>query len=282
VYKFPTDSDPTDTDYRNSFDYVDPQFTPASRTLQGPPGHLFARYRADATRLDAFNYPVADSANFAVENWIEFTIKRVMCPRVPWLTIQSLQNRVNIDAWTPQNFSIDGLAPFIPVNDDLQPNTFPAGTLRFDYAETIPRLLPAAYNSNGDIYLTDAGAPSARPVRCYDIVYHFTWRLIWDVWYEANPQADEVGQQSWLEKGPDWITWNMVFTGPFSFDGPINNDFTPVGWYSVRYDDRGFFTTSGGRPRYLTDNDPSPLIDNGYMPIAAATPFDALFLEDAY
>ena len=167
-YKMP--SSPGDEDYQKSFDYVDPQFSPCSRSLQGPPGYLFARYDPGLwanTKLSMYNYPVPDVANLATETWQEFTIRRVMCPNVPWLTIRLLENRINSSAdWVPGNFTVPGLPD----------NTFPAGTLRFDYAEVTPRTMPYATVAPGGllIHTIQSNVPGTQPLQWYDITYKFS------------------------------------------------------------------------------------------------------------
>ena len=66
-----------------------------------------------------------------------------MCPCVPWDTIRQLTNRINgLQAWTPANMTIPGLAK----------NTFPQGTLRFDSAEPIMRVVPKNFLGDPTVF----------------------------------------------------------------------------------------------------------------------------------
>ena len=86
-----------------------------------------------------------NSALLVTETWQEFTIRRVMCPSVPWDTIRQLTSRINgQQAWTPANMTIPGLPN----------NTFPQGTLRFDSAEPIMRTVPKSFSNDPTNFLT--------------------------------------------------------------------------------------------------------------------------------
>ena len=112
---------PTKPDYVRRFDYVDPQFHPCSRMFPfGGAANLY---------FGGYPFPEANSSAQLTESWLEFTIRRVMCPSVPYQTIAQLTGRINgLKAWTPANMTVPGLPN----------NTFPQGTLRFDGADIFP------------------------------------------------------------------------------------------------------------------------------------------------
>ena len=158
----------------DSFDYLDPQMYPASRTLP-----------VDSSLYVLANYVVADTGSYGtktggspqlVETWKEFTIRRVMCPTVPWATINYYTNRINgLKAWSPASMTIPGLQFFDPNNGTtVIKNTFPQGTVRFDSAEPIMRTVPSCFDANGNL-ITDAnGLAVTRPIQWWDIVYKFS------------------------------------------------------------------------------------------------------------
>ncbi len=133
---------------QNAFDYVDPQFHPCSRTFpaNGYPGEQNSFCVASAIVGTPARMPNAgNSALLVTETWQEFTIRRVMCPSVPWDTIRQLTSRINgQQAWTPANMTIPGLPN----------NTFPQGTLRFDSAEPIMRTVPKSFSNDPTNFLT--------------------------------------------------------------------------------------------------------------------------------
>ena len=255
-----------------AFDYIDPQFYPCSRSLPGPPGSLYARYAVDHAVGARVNYAVDAAANLGVETWNEFTIRRVMCPSVPWETIRQLQTRINgLQAWTPASMTIPGLLN----------NKFPKGTLRFDSAEPIKRVIPSCFDSNGNLLGTKDNLPITQPSQWWDILYKFSWRAIYDYWYTVDVTGDPLFPPL-VTNGPDWISWDFVFTGPFGSLG----GYSPVGWYDCKYDDRSILIPGGnerGRPMYLWAEDPNLSIANGgnnYFG-GATHPFDTLFLLGA-
>jgi hypothetical protein len=235
---------------------------------------LFARYQKQ--KESGYAFAVAESANLATETWFEFTIRRVMCPSVPWATINQLTNRINgLQAWAPTWMTLEGLN--LPVFGNTINNSFPAGTLRFDSAEPIKRVVPAAYQSDGTTPILDPNSlPITRPMTWWDITYKFSWRVIWEWWISPNLEEDASDYWSW--EGPEWITWNRVFAGPFS----SGTAYSPSAWYDCLYDDEtAFFLSSGGRPRYLNAEDESLPINSGAGKIWINHPFDQLFLLQA-
>lgn len=169
------------------------------------------------------------------ETWEEFTIRRVMCPSVPWLTIRCLQNRINENPWKPAKFTIDGLPN----------NTFPAGTLRFDTADVIPRVVANCLDANGNQLVSPDGLPITRPSRCYDIVLKFSYRTTTAYWIDKTGKLRGQTDGSGKIIGPQPITWNCEWFPGIGYSGvlssPIltlgNNHWWPAGWY-----ESGFWT----------------------------------------
>jgi len=196
-----------------AFDYVDPQFYPASRQFaaNGYPG------KANSfcfLSVEGFPTPAPNAGNNALlvtETWQEFTIRRVMCPTVPWTTIRTLQNRINgLLDWTPANMTIPGLVD----------NKFPIGTMRFDSAEIIRRTMPTCFDINGKVATealtgranlgnTDPSTlniPVTQQTTWWDITYKFSWRTTWDMYL---PYDCGFLNRLWpIFQGPGWLTWN--------------------------------------------------------------------------
>ena len=148
---------------QNAFDYIDPQFYPCSKTI--PIGNVGSGHSAFGA--GAWRTPL-NAAALIADNWQKLTIRRVMCPSVPWNTITQLENRINdLQAWQPTFMTIPGLPN----------NTFPLGTIRFDSAEVIKRTLPTCINSDSSAVLLDDIYPTLPTTilqTWYDIVYKFS------------------------------------------------------------------------------------------------------------
>jgi len=201
-----------------AFDYVDPQFFPCYRTF----GNSKALYALPDINLNHYltkNYPVGEDMQFT-ETWQEFTIRRIMCPTVPWQTINKLSNTINFNAYTPTCFDLPSL-PDVGENPNGRVHGFPPGTLRFDGCSPIKRVIPSVLvdDTNETGFLFDAyGNPMCAANVSWDITYRFSWRTIWNWWIDFDGDYHK----------PGWITWNMQFTGPF---GKVN--VSPVGWYDT-------------------------------------------------
>jgi hypothetical protein len=245
-------------DERNSFDYVDPQFTPCSRTI-----NVGDSLQTWLNVGNASDHHVIGSGGIKTDTWEEFTIRRVMCPRVPWKTISCLQNRINGQkAWKPANMTLDG----------LENNTFPKGTLRFDYAEVTPHVMPTCQYTSKQLILLD-GVPSTQPMRCYDILLHFSWRTTYDAWWDVNGNA----------QAPSPLSWNVEWFNGYDATFTIKADTMYPGWYEAYYrvptDNPNIWGVGvSNLPKYLNAED-SLLPINQNLPAGTNHPFDALFLN---
>ena len=241
-----------------AFDYIDPQFFPASRTFpaNGMPGR-----KNSFCLLGSLGSPVeapdsGDTSLLVTETWQEITIRRVMCPTVPWDTIRKLQNRINENAWTPANMKLAGLPN----------NTFPKGTLRFDSAEVIKRTMPTHLDAAGaQVFVDDI--PATADIIWWDILYKFSWRTTWDKW-------SKYGTFFW--QGPEYIPWNCDWY--IGTSGWLNTLYP--GWYDMVFEKQsgivGLFIAQTRR-KYLSAEDTEL---NLVVP-AGKHPFDLLFLLDS-
>ena len=244
------------TSNANVFDYVDPQFYPCSRSFTvDEAGFLLP------SSVTGLPQPVPNAGTGAqmMETWQEFTIRRVMCPCVPWETIRQLQNRINgLNAWTPANMTIPG----------LKNNTFPLGTLRFDSAEIIKRVLPIDSDSKGvSTYDPSGNFLITTTQQWWDILYKFSWRTTYSIWTDHTQTT----------QGPDYISWNCEW-----FNG-INSTLHGLlpGWYEQTYfEPTNLIVLTKTRAKYLNACDRDlPIV---LTPTAGAThPLDGLFLLNA-
>lgn len=249
------------------FDYVDPQFTSCSRVIDVS---LSARVLMERNNTLGWGFAANGPGRLITDTWEEFTIRRVMCPCVPWYTITALQNRINEKDWSPQFMTIDGLLN----------NTFPAGTLRFDLAEVTPRTLPDATDDEGNIIASQAGAssneeglPCTTPMRWYDILYKFSWRTTTGLW------RDLAGNQ---HNGP--LSWNVQWwAGIEDLWAQVTNLSSvtwPPGWYEIG---SSVFGTIVLRPyqtaeySYVAYTPPYVPPNRPKLPAGANHPFDLLF-----
>ena len=234
-----------------AFDYIDPQMYPCSKTIPiGSTGVGHSGFGAGAWRTPL------NASSFIVETWQEFTIRRVMCPSVPWKCITALQNRINgLQAWTPANMTVTGVPG----------NTFALGTLRLDSAEPIRRVVPTCVDGNGKYLLgADVAVPITAPVEWWDILYKFSWHTTWALWFDTIGNLQPFSQLSW---NCDWADNMMTIRQPLS------------GWAQgscATYDANGNIVT---RYKYLNaeDDDIKPV----FAGLAIGHPFDALFLLNA-
>ncbi len=267
----------------NAFDYIDPQFYPASRTFpaNGYPGQQNGFCMKDALLGTPVAAPNPGNTSLLItETWQEITIRRVMCPSVPWDTIRQLTNRINGQkAWTPANMTIPGLPN----------NTFPVGTLRFDSAEPIKRTLPTCFNSSQQL-ITNALAgggdksPSTTFMTWWDIVYKFSWRTTYDLWHPYTRTGDQV------PNGPEYIPWNCDwYIGALAGSGNDSVlDILP-GWFEMVFEQPTNIVISfNTRRKYLDAEDTTLPInkapDNTFTVDPGSRvnhPFDTLFLNGA-
>ena len=250
---------------QNAFDYVDPQMYPASGAV--PTNHSLY-VLPDASAL---SWGIAVDGNPQLtDTWQEFTIRRVMCPTVPWNTIRQLTNRINQSrAWTPANMTIPGLPG----------NTFSIGTLRFDSAEPIKRVMPYCFDSSGNVLIGATGdIPITQQVSWWDILYKFSWRTKYAPWRAYDGTLQPITQLSWNHTWFDGIGFLGTAASPaLGMRYP--------GWY-----DAGFWMQDPTLqvkfyPKYLDAEDETlPINDVANrgtptgLPFGTAHPFDALFM----
>ena len=240
-----------------AFDYIDPQMYPCSRTIPMGAGLVIAAQGKGTRRTMTLD----GTSALKVDTWHEFTIRRVMCPSVPWDTIRQLTSRINgLRAWTPANMTVPGLPG----------NTFDVGTLRFDSAEPILRVVPTCVDSNGKLLgYPDTQLPTTTKMQWWDILYKFSWRTTFDYWHDDNGVYVNGGK-------PAQLTWNVEWN-PTASTG-LYVSYVP-GWYeayfSISVADNTITAT-----KYPNAEDPAlPL--NAALPAGAIHPFDALFLLNA-
>ena len=239
---------------QNQFDYIDPQFYPASRTIPMNASLLIAAHAGGTTRVMALD-PAASA--LMVDTWQEFTIRRVMCPSVPWDTIRQLENKINgLNDWRPANMTIPGLPN----------NTFPQGTLRFDSAEPIKRVMPYWDPNNP----ANNNLPVARQIQWWDILYKFSWRTTFDYWH--NTHGDYVNNGL-----PAPLTWNVEWNPTISTG--LHASFV-IGWYEAYYNIQTAGVAAFYGKKYMNAEDPALPINNPLFG-GAAHPFDTLFMVGA-
>jgi len=258
---------------QNAFDYVDPQFHPCSRTFpaNGVPGEQNSFVLQDVL----LRIPVAvpnggNSALLVTETWQEFTIRRVMCPTVPWDTIRQLTSRINGQkAWAPANMTVPGLPN----------NTFPQGTLRFDSAEPIMRTVPKSFSDDPTKFLTAAdGLAYTQSMQWWDIIYTFSWRTTYALWTSYG------GIQGQTLNGPGYIPWNCdwyIGADVGLLAGAIGGFLLP-GWYEMTFEQpTNPIISFNTRRKYLDAEDPALPINKAGLVAGANHPFDQLFLIQA-
>ena len=262
----------------NAFDYVDPQFYPCSRSFpaNGVPGEQNGFVLQDLITRTPTAVPNANgSAILVTETWIEFTIRRVMCPSVPWETIRQFQNRINGQAaWTPANMTIPGLPK----------NTFPQGTVRFDTAEVVKRTMPDPFDAAGKLLTNTAGGPAVpvtQSMTWWDITYKFSWRTTYDMWVGYG---GFWGQQT---HGPEYIPWNCDWymgCDQGLIVGLLGGTLLP-GWYEMTFEQPTNVVISfNTRRKYLDVNADQAHGGTslwGSLVQPANHPFNTLFLRNA-
>ena len=198
-----------------SFDYVDPQFFTCYRTFNNA-NALYALPDINPNHWLTKNYKIGEETQFT-ETWQEFTIRRIMCPTVPWETINKLSNTINLYTWQPLWFDL----PTLPIFGKPPVQGFPPGTLRFDGCSPNKRVTPTVLKDDNDplSFLLDAhGNPFCAANTSWDMTYKFSWRTIWNWWIDFEGNIQE----------PKWLTWNMQFGGPF---GKLLA--SPAAWYDT-------------------------------------------------
>jgi hypothetical protein len=309
AYNFPGSSkDPTapaSIDRQVSFDYIDPQFHPGSKT--------FDVSTSLNPLLYAFKTQQLQQGGLLTETWHEFTIRRVLCPSVPFYTIQLLANRINgTNAWAPTHMKLPRLPvanlsyqynpanpylsssniypvppPYAPTGSSQTP-CFPVGTLRFDYADVIPRTMPNWNLLTGTQAYANYGNPVAipvtSPIQWYDIIYHFTWRSMTGYW------TDFQGFNSNFSMIPWYCEWWQVNGAVPEIDSvPVANSTRYPGWYEVAYPSqiitgsKSDFTALGSpynhKYRHAEAGDVSAFLNPTFYGVSHQ--FDILFLQDA-
>ena len=202
-----------DLAFSGSFDYVDPQFFPCYRTFNNN-NALYALPDINPNHWLTKNYKIGEETQFT-ETWQEITIRRLMCPTVPWQTINKLTNTINFDTWTPWLFTLPSLPSIGGVKG------FPPGTLRFDGCTPTKRITPSVLQDDNDetsFKLDSFGNPICKQNISWDITLKFSWRTIWNWWIDVEG----------VQQDPGWITWNMQFGGPF---GKLLA--SPAAWYDT-------------------------------------------------
>ena len=97
----------------------------------------------------------------------------------------------------------------------LPNNTFAKGTIRFDSAEPIKRIVPQLGNS----------VIPTQQMQWWDILYKFSWRTTFDYWHDNNGNYVNGGK-------PAQLTWNVEWNPTAS--GGWYASFVP-GWYEAYF-----------------------------------------------
>ena len=203
-YKFPDSSAISNSDRIKAFDYLDPQWNLCSKTIPTGKSLQVLHYKSLSST------PLGEDG-LITETWREFTIRRVMCPSVPWQTIAALTNRINQSAYTPAFCTI------LSGN-----NTFPARCLRYDGAEVVRRIMPTCTYDGTTIFAQD-GIPTTAPMYWYDIVHKFSWRTLVNYWTDQDGNLhgpEPIGwNASWYSGGVTggtnfWAGWYDAICGP--------------------------------------------------------------------
>ena len=197
------------------FDFVDPLLIPITKTITTGIGLKYLLKNFEI-------YPCVGSEGFVTQPMQQFTIRRLMCGKVPSITIATLKGKVNSGV-----FKIGGYE-------------FPAETLRFDDCEVVKRAVPY---SDGT---------SDRLTVWYDLLYVFTWNTIWDEYCTGAAYAGP-GWVTWnrlLGVPKDGFTGFLPVKKPgdnawFPSDAPLC--YYPIGWKSSIFGDY--------RPLYLGDRE---------------------------
>ncbi len=212
VFRF--SSDPTEDERIRSFDYIDPQYHPCSRTVSTGGGlRVIPQFKAAGTGIGID----AGGDGLLTDSWIEFSIRRLMCPTVPWHAIQQLQNSVNKDSqWAVTAFDVDGLPN----------NTFFPGVLRFNAPDIVKRTVPTCMSKDGSYILTKDGIPTTRSMTWYDISYNFSWRTT------LAHRYDLAGR---LSNGRVFIGWNDTWYGGGLSQIGVGAVNLSAGWYETGY-----------------------------------------------
>jgi hypothetical protein len=223
----------------SGFDFVDPQWRPITLLTQTG-RHLF--FFAPSQPLT--NPNIASLCGGVLDTFskpevvLEFTCRRLMVPYLPRNTFAMYANKIS--AWS----------------ETLGDSTYPTGTVRMETPEAIMKIAP-----DGVVY--------------YDILMKFTFRMIYDEYYDG-----QVG----FQKG-GWIDWNHHYGIPnvraLGFDVPVQTaraSYYPVCWNG------GLFQQFGtNHPLYLTRDH----VDLGKIPGSGgiantgmlAMPFSVGFLQ---
>lgn len=178
------------------FDWIDPHFTPAVRTVPWPDGmEVVVQEKTSlpgkpGTWGAGVPEEVGQPVNVAV---LEFTVKRLLLGEVNHSLLDPLLNTVNDSSW-----------PIIPVRYNIP--QFPKGTLRFDSYDVVNHFSPS---SPGGFW--------------YELVYHFLWMNLKD-----KPVFGEEGQRSGIDGWGD-VTWNHVLMRPDAWLRAKGD----LGWYFV-------------------------------------------------
>ncbi len=254
---------------QNCFDYLDPQFYPASRSFpaNGYPGtqNGFC-LMGSISRLPVLAPNSNNTSLLVTETWQEITIRRVMCPSIPWTTISQLENRINgTNPWTPAHMTIPGLPN----------NTFPTGTLRFDNAAPVKRSMPTCLDSNGQLIMAPPGnnaSPATALMTWWDITYTFSWRTTYDLWWKYG------GVSGTSLQGPEYIPWNCDWY--IGADTGWGNWVALLpGWYEMVFEQpTNPLISFNIRRKYLDAEDPALPLEIAGLPDGAKHPFDMLFM----
>jgi len=186
----------------SNFDFVDPQLHPITKTASTGTS---LRYLVTGA-LSTNRFAKVGAEGFITQPMQQFTIRRIMVPRIPATTISKFKGHINAQEFTIGNF------------------TFAPETLRFDDCEVIKRAVPYC---DGSFNLW------------YDLLYMFTWNTIYDEYWATTNYETGEGQFA----GPGYVGWNRIFGAPADMlglrmviPGSVNqfpNSYYPVGWKST-------------------------------------------------
>ena len=189
------------------FDFVDPQMHPSPKVISCGAG---LKYLIESHIL----YADVGSEGVVTQPMQQFTIRRIMCPSIPTVTINKLFGKVN--------GAVFSIGKFL----------FPIETLRFDSCEVLKHAVPS---SDGTFSVW------------YDLFFNFMWNPIWDeYWAGTEFMPGYVGWNRILGRP------NLV--GAFGVVYPADLDEkhlkAPISYYRVGWKSDIF---GPYRPLYLSD-----------------------------
>ena len=212
-------SDPAKPNYQDPFDYVDPQWQPETKLTQM--GQDLQFFAINFAHVQDVYGGVKDTQTIPELIW-NFSIRRLMVPQIPMITLSLLANKVNKTTQSIGNLKC------------------PAGCLKMGTPETIVRRAP-----DGTMF--------------FDLLLRFQIRMLWEEYYALNDVDSGPGgapKPNGMTRG--WVDWNHqlgILTTPnnVSLFGGIRLDqltYWPIGWTPGLFQ---FFGES--RLMFLRDSD---------------------------